>query len=180
MTVQKPTCENRASAGKKGSFESSWVTSYPTEEGADTVGYRQVDISGKTPSLRTATASGRILLKRKTVQLIREGKIEKGEPLSLAKITGIMAAKMTPQLVVLCHPLKIESTSVEASLEPNGVQVSVTVSATEKTGVEMEALTGVVIALLNVWDVVKPYEKDAKGQYRTTRLDDVRVLRKAK
>jgi cyclic pyranopterin phosphate synthase len=144
------------------------------------VGYKQVDISGKTPSIRTATASGRILLKRETVQLIREGKIEKGEPLSLAKITGIMAAKMTPQLLVLCHPLKIESTRVGASLEPNGVEVTVTVTATEKTGVEMEALTAVVVALLNVWDVVKPYEKDALGQYPVTRIDGVRVVRKAK
>jgi cyclic pyranopterin phosphate synthase len=144
------------------------------------VGYRQVDISGKTPSFRTATASGRILLKRKTVKLVREGKIEKGEPLSLAKITGIMAAKMTPQLVVLCHPLKIESTRVEATLESNGIEVIATVSATEKTGVEMEALTAVVVALLNIWDVVKPYEKDARGQYPATRINGVRVLRKAK
>ncbi len=144
------------------------------------MGYRQVDISGKTPSSRTATASGRILLKRKTVKLIREGKIEKGEPLSLAKITGIMAAKMTPQLVVLCHPLRIESTRVEAKLEPNGIEVMATVSAIEKTGVEMEALTAVVVALLNVWDVVKPYEKDARGQYPATRINSVRVVRKAK
>jgi cyclic pyranopterin monophosphate synthase len=144
------------------------------------VGYRQVDVSSKTPSSRTATASGRILLKRKTMGLIREGKIEKGDPLSLAEITGTIAAKMTPQLVALCHPLKIEGTKVEAILEPGGVRVVVTVTATEKTGVEMEALTAVVVALLNVWDVVKPYEKDAKGQYPTTRIDGVRVLRKAK
>jgi cyclic pyranopterin phosphate synthase len=144
------------------------------------VRYRQVDVSSKTPSLRTATASGRILLKRKTLELIREGKIEKGDPLSLAEITGTIAAKMTPQLVALCHPLKIEGTKVEASLETGGVRVVVTVSATEKTGVEMEALTAVVVALLNVWDVVKPYEKDARGQYPTTRIEGVRVLRKAK
>ncbi|HEV2137427.1 MAG TPA: cyclic pyranopterin monophosphate synthase MoaC [Nitrososphaerales archaeon] len=144
------------------------------------MGYRQVDISGKTPSTRTAAASGRILLRRRTVELIREGRIEKGEPLSLAKITGIMAAKMTPQLVVLCHPLKIESTKVEATLERWGIEVVATVSATEKTGVEMEALTAVVVALLNVWDVVKPYEKDRRGQYPATRINGVRVLRKSK
>jgi cyclic pyranopterin phosphate synthase len=144
------------------------------------VGYRQVDISGKTPSKRTATASGRILLNRKTVKLIREEKMEKGDPLSLAKITGILAAKMTPQIVALCHPLKIDSTSVEAKLEPSGVVVTATVTATEKTGVEMEALTAVVVALLNVWDVVKPYEKDSRGQYPATRISAVRVLRKTK
>ncbi|MDA4124481.1 MAG: cyclic pyranopterin monophosphate synthase MoaC [Thaumarchaeota archaeon] len=144
------------------------------------MGYRQVDISRKLVSARTATAVGRIRLTRKTVDLIRRGRIEKGDPLSLAKITGIMAAKMTPELVLLCHPLRIEGTTVEASLGPSGVEVSVTVSATEKTGVEMEALTGLLVALLNVWDVVKAYEKDKKGQYPTTRIHDVQVLRKAK
>jgi cyclic pyranopterin phosphate synthase len=144
------------------------------------VSYRQVDISGKPVSARTATAAGRIRLKRATVELIRKGQTEKGDPLSLAKITGIMAAKRTSELVVLCHPLKIESTKVETSLEPSGVEVTVTVSANEKTGVEMEALTGVLVALLNIWDVVKPYEKDTRGQYPTTRIHDVRVLRKAK
>jgi cyclic pyranopterin monophosphate synthase len=120
------------------------------------------------------------MLKRKTVGLIRERRVEKGDPLSLAEISGTMAAKLTSQLVVLCHPLKIESTRVEATLQPSGVQVVVTVSATEKTGVEMEALTAVIVALLNVWDVVKPYEKDARGQYPKTRIEDVRVLRKTK
>ncbi len=142
--------------------------------------YRQVDISGKPISHRTAIAAGRIRLKRKTVELIRRGRIQKGDPLSLAKITGIMGAKTTPELIALCHPLKIESTSVETSLEPSGVEVTVTVSASEKTGVEMEALTGVMVALLNIWDVVKPYEKDAHGQYPTTRINAVRVLRKSK
>ena len=156
------------------------LTSYSTQNCAKNVGYRQVDISGKTPSSRTATASGRILLKPRTVELIREGMIEKGDPISLSKITGIMAAKMTPQLVILCHPLKIESTKVEATLEKGGIKVVVTVSATEKTGVEMEALTAVVVALLNVWDVVKQYEKDARGQYPATRINDVMVLRKSK
>ncbi len=142
--------------------------------------YTQVDISGKPVSARTATAAGRIRLKRRTVELIRKGRIEKGDPLSLAKITGIMAAKLTPELVVLCHPLRIESTSVEATLASSGVEVTVTVSAREKTGVEMEALTGVLVALLNIWDVVKPYEKDRHGQYPTTLIHAVRVLRKAK
>jgi cyclic pyranopterin phosphate synthase len=144
------------------------------------VGYRQIDVSRKTPSLRTATASGRILLKPDTIERIRKRKVEKGDPLSLAEITGTLAAKMTPQLVALCHPLKIESTKVEVTLESSGVRVAVTVAATEKTGVEMEALTAVTVALLNIWDVVKPYEKDARGQYPTTRIEGIRVLRKAK
>lgn len=142
--------------------------------------YRQVDISGKPVSLRTATAVGRIRLKRSTIDLVKRGRTEKGDPLSLAKITGIMAAKRTHELLALCHPLKIESTKIETFLEPSGVKVTATVSATEKTGVEMEALTAVAVALLNIWDVVKPYEKDRRGQYPTTSIDSVRVVRKAK
>jgi cyclic pyranopterin phosphate synthase len=144
------------------------------------VSYKQVDISGKSVSLRTATAVGRIRLKPSTVKLIRQGRTEKGDPLSLAKITGIMAAKRTPELLALCHPLRIESTRVETLLQASGVKVTVSVSASEKTGVEMEALTAVSVALLNIWDVVKPYEKDGRGQYPTTQIYGVRVLRKLK
>lgn len=142
--------------------------------------FRQVDISAKPVSLRTATATGRIKLKRSTVELVRKGRTGKGDPLSLAKITGVMAAKRTPELVALCHPLKIESTQIETTLEPGGVRVTATVSAREKTGVEMEALTAVAVALLNIWDVVKPYEKDEHGQYQATAIDSIKVVRKEK
>jgi cyclic pyranopterin phosphate synthase len=144
------------------------------------VGFRQIDVSKKPISKRTATASGSIKLKRETVELIRDGKAEKGDPISLAKIGAIIAAKRTPELLPLCHPLKIESTEVKVALKPTAVEVTVTVSAHERTGVEMEALTSVAIALLNVWDVVKPYEKDSKGQYPSTRIESIRVIRKEK
>jgi len=112
--------------------------------------------------------------------MIRKGLAEKGDPMSLAKISGIMAAKRTSELLPLCHPLKIESTTIETALSSSGIKVTATVSATEKTGLEMEALTATTVALLNIWDVVKAYEKDSRGQYPTTRIQDVRVVRKTK
>ena len=142
--------------------------------------FRQADISKKPITFRTATASGRIKLRRSTVARIRKGLTEKGDPMSVAEIAGMMAAKRTSELLPLCHPLKIESTTVETSVVPSGVEVTVTVSANEKTGVEMEALTAAAVALLNVWDVVKAYEKDGRGQYPTTQIQAVRVVRKAK
>ena len=92
----------------------------------------------------------------------------------------MMAAKRTPDLLPLCHPLKIENTTVETAIVPSGIEVTATVSANEKTGVEMEALTATTVALLNVWDVVKAYEKDARGQYPSTQIEAVRVVKKAK
>ena len=142
--------------------------------------FRQADISKKPVTFRTATASGRIKLRRSTVERIRRGQTEKGDPKSLAEIAGMMAAKRTPELLPLCHPLKIESTTIETSIVPSGIEVTVTVSANEKTGVEMEALTATTVALLNVWDVVKSYEKDERGQYPTTQIEAVRVVKKAK
>ncbi len=144
------------------------------------VSFRQIDISKKPASNRIATASGRIKLKPSTIHRIRKGLTEKGDPMSLAKISGIMAAKRTSELLPLCHPLKIESTTIETSLSSSGIEVTATVSATEKTGLEMEALTATTVALLNIWDVVKAYEKDGRGQYPNTRIQDVRVVRKVK
>ncbi len=144
------------------------------------VSFKQIDVSKKPASFRIAKASGRIRLKDSTIRSIRKGLIEKGDPMSLAKISGIMAAKRTSELLPLCHPLNIESTTIETSLSPWGIEVTATVTATEKTGLEMEALTATAVALLNIWDVVKAYEKDRRGQYPTTRIQDVRVVEKVK
>src|SRR5438876_897242 len=103
--------------------------------------FKQVDISSKPVVYREATATGRIRLKSSTLRLIRGGKLEKGDPLSLANLTGILAAKQTPSLLPLCHPLRIEKTEVRTKVGDDSVEVSVTVSAREKTGVEMEALS---------------------------------------
>jgi cyclic pyranopterin monophosphate synthase len=141
---------------------------------------RQADISDKPVVFREATATGRILLKAKTLQLIREGGLEKGDPLAISKTMAILAVKKTPEMLALCHPLRIEHVQVEETLEGGSISVTVTVSAHEKTGVEMEALTAVSVALLNIWDVVKGYEKDKGGQYPSTRIEDVRVVEKVK
>jgi len=141
---------------------------------------KQVDISGKKVVYREATASGRIRLKRSTVQLIRKGKLEKGDAVSLASTTAVQAVKMTPAIVALAHPLKIEMTNPTVTLGPDWVEVTVTTAAHDKTGVEMEALTAVSVALLKIWDVVKSYEKDPNGQYPTTRIESIRVTSKVK
>ncbi|MDV3244723.1 MAG: cyclic pyranopterin monophosphate synthase MoaC [Nitrososphaerales archaeon] len=142
--------------------------------------FRQVDVSSKPISLRKATAKGVIRLKAATLERIRRGRVEKGDPISLAALTGVQAAKRTPEIVALCHPLRLDSTEVRAKFVRGGIEVTAMVSAQERTGVEMEALTAVTVALLNVWDAVKQYEKDARGQYPGTRIEGIRVTSKVK
>ena len=141
---------------------------------------RQADISPKPVLFREATAWGRIRLKPETVDLVREGRLGKGDALAISKTMAVLAAKKTPDMLALCHPLRIERTEVEMKLNEDSIEVTVTVSAHEKTGVEMEALTAVSVALLNIWDVTKAYEKDEGGQYPSTRIEDIRVLKKVK
>lgn len=140
-----------------------------------------VDVSKKPEVFREATARGTIRLKAKTIQLIKEGKVEKGDVFSLAKVAGIMAAKKTSELVPLCHPLPLSNVDVTVKIiDKSRVAVEATVKACAKTGVEMEALVAVSAALLTVWDMTKQYEKDREGQYPTTAISDVKVLRKVK
>jgi cyclic pyranopterin phosphate synthase len=140
-----------------------------------------VDVSGKAEIFREATATGTIRLKPETVNLIKEGKIAKGNPLYTAKIAGVLAAKKTSGLIPLCHPLPLTSVEVEAKiLDKSTVEVSSTVKAKAQTGVEMEALTATSVGLLTIWDMVKQYEKDANGQYPTTAIENIRVIRKLK
>jgi len=139
-----------------------------------------IDISKKGEVYREAEASGEIHLKPETVELIKKGRVEKGDPIQVASLAGIQGAKLTPLVMPLCHPLKLESTDIRVELSDSGVKVTATVGATGKTGVEMEALTAVSIALLNIWDVVKMYEKNQEGQYPTTAITNIRVVRKVK
>jgi cyclic pyranopterin monophosphate synthase len=140
-----------------------------------------IDVSGKAEIFREATASGIIKLKSETVKLINEGKILKGDPLYTAKITGILAAKKTSELVPLCHPLPLTSVEVEAKiLDAGTVKVVAVVKTRAQTGVEMEALTAVSVALLTVWDMTKQYEKDAEGQYPSTTIENIHVVKKYK
>jgi cyclic pyranopterin monophosphate synthase len=138
----------------------------------------QADISEKPVVYREATATGSIILKEKTVDLVRKNKLEKGDVLTVAKTMAVLAVKRTPDTIALCHPLKVEKTRVDTRLGRGRIDVTVTVSAHEKTGVEMEALAGVTAALLNIWDMTKGYEKDSEGQYPTTRIEDIHVVKK--
>ncbi len=139
-----------------------------------------VDISHKEVVLREALAEGFIKLRPETIQLVREGKIEKGDVITIAKTAGILAAKRTPDLLPLCHPIPLEKVEMEVLVEDGGIRVRSKVTAHYKTGVEMEALTSVSVALLTIWDMVKKYEKDERGQYPSTAITDVRVINKIK
>jgi cyclic pyranopterin monophosphate synthase len=142
--------------------------------------FKQVDISAKPRIFREATATGRIVLKKETIELARKGGLEKGDALSIASLMAVLGVKKTPEIVALAHQLQVEKTVPVVKLLDRSIEVTVTVSAHEETGVEMEALTAVSVALLNVWDVVKQYEKDGSGQYPTTVIESIRVVKKLK
>jgi cyclic pyranopterin phosphate synthase len=142
--------------------------------------HRMVNISGKIEEEREAVATGKIRLRSSTLELLRQGKIEKGDPLTTAEIAAMLAAKKTSELIPLCHPLLITEVKTTGKIVDNGVTVEAKVSATGKTGVEMEALAAVTIYLLTVWDMTKQYEKDEKGQYPFTSIEEIRITRKVK
>ncbi|MDI6802312.1 MAG: bifunctional molybdenum cofactor biosynthesis protein MoaC/MoaB [Bacteroidota bacterium] len=114
-----------------------------------------IDISNKTKTLRTAVAKGTLKLKQETIDLIRQNKIPKGDPLAVAKVATIQAAKNTSQIVPYCHPLPVDYVGVEFSIGEGFIEVSVTVKAIYKTGVEMEALTAASVAVLTIYDMTK-------------------------
>jgi cyclic pyranopterin phosphate synthase len=140
-----------------------------------------VDITAKPEVHRQATARGQIKLKPDTIRRIKQGKIEKGDPFTIANVAGILAAKNTCQQIPLCHPLPLTNVDVELRiLNASTVEAEATIKTKAQTGVEMEALTAVSTALLTVWDMTKQYEKDAKGQYPTTAIENIHVVRKIK
>jgi cyclic pyranopterin phosphate synthase len=140
-----------------------------------------VDVTAKPEVYREATARGRIKLKPETTKRIREGEVEKGDPLSTARIAGILAAKNTSSLIPLCHPLPLTNVELNTKIvDDSTVEVEATVKTRAQTGVEMEALTAVMVALLTIWDMTKQYEKDARGQYPHTVIQNIRVVRKVK
>lgn len=140
-----------------------------------------VDISSKPGIFREATATGTIKLKAETIRLIKEENVEKGNPIYTAKVAGILAAKETSSLIPFCHPLPLTSVKVEIEILGNStLQVTSTIRAKAQTGVEMEALVATAVSLLTIWDMVKQYEKDAKGQYPFTSIESVRVTKKVK
>jgi len=140
-----------------------------------------VDITAKPEIHREATAKGHIKLKKETIRRIKEGKIEKGDPFTVAKVAGVLAAKNTCSIIPLCHPLPLTSISVDFKIiDDSTVEAEATVKTKAQTGVEMEALAAVSVALLTVWDMTKQYEKDVRGQYPNTVIESIRVVRKLK
>ncbi|KKM72443.1 hypothetical protein LCGC14_1420470 [marine sediment metagenome] len=139
-----------------------------------------IDISEKDTIHRTAMASGKIILRKETIERIKSKKTGKGDALTIAKVAAIIAVKKVPDLIPFCHPIPITNVDVDFEIDSNTISVNCTVKSIAKTGVEMEALTGVSIALLNLWDVVKMYEKDKRGQYPSTVIYDIKVEKKIK
>jgi cyclic pyranopterin phosphate synthase len=137
----------------------------------DTGAARMVDVSAKEPTAREATATGTVLVSAEVVRLLRGEGVPKGDALGVARVAGIMAAKRTPDLVPLCHPLAISGVTVDLEVLDEGVAIIATVRTTDRTGVEMEALTAVSVAALALFDMVKAVDKGAV-------ISDVRVERK--
>ena len=129
---------------------------------------RMVDVTGKDVTARTATASGRVLVSEVVVGLLRGEGVPKGDALAVARIAGIMGAKQTPALIPLCHPLSISGVTVDLAVADDAVEITATVRTSDRTGVEMEALTAVSVAALAVVDMVKAVDKGAV-------ITDVRV-----
>ena len=139
-----------------------------------------IDISDKEPISRIAIASGIIKLKAKTIEKIRMNEIEKGDLLTIARVSAINGVKKVPELIPFCHPIPINNVKINFEFGEEILKLTCIVKSIAKTGVEMEALTGVCTALLNVWDVVKKHEKDDFGQYPSTQITDIKVEEKIK
>src|SRR5437016_12511749 len=134
---------------------------------------QMVDVSGKAMSARTAVAKGRIKLQRKTIELISKDQIAKGNVFVTARIAGIQAAKQTAQLIPLCHTLPLGVVKIDIVTSNEGAEVACTAQTVAQTGVEMEALVGVTVALLTIYDMCKAVDKEMQ-------ISDVRLLSKTK
>ncbi|TKK88119.1 cyclic pyranopterin monophosphate synthase MoaC [Herbidospora galbida] len=132
---------------------------------------RMVDVSEKPVSVRTSTASGRVLLSEEAVAILRSGDTPKGDALGVARIAGIMGAKKTPDLIPLCHPIALHGVKVSLEIVDEGVEITARVKTADKTGVEMEALTAVTVAALGLIDMIKAVDPAAV-------ITDVRVEEK--
>jgi cyclic pyranopterin phosphate synthase len=134
---------------------------------------QMVDVSAKPMSKRRAMAAGKIRLQRETLDLIASNQIAKGNVFATARIAGIQAAKQTAQLIPLCHPLPLGDVKIDVVTSNNGAEVRCTAQTIAQTGVEMEALVGVTVALLTIYDMCKAVEKEMQ-------ISDVRLLSKTK
>jgi cyclic pyranopterin phosphate synthase len=141
---------------------------------------KMVDISGKRDMTRRAVAEGEIKLKPETIEAVRKGKIEKGAVLETARIAAVIAVKNTPVVIPMCHQIPVTGIDVRFEIGTDRIKATVEVKSIGKTGVEMEAIHGVSVALLTIWDMVKSVEKDETGNYPYTKILDISVLEKSK
>jgi len=132
---------------------------------------RMVDVGGKTPTAREAVATGRITMSAEAARAIADGSAKKGDVIAVARVAGIMAAKRTSDLIPLCHPLPLTKITLDLDVDASGVTATATVATDGKTGVEMEALTAVGVALLTVYDMAKAIDKAME-------IDGIRLLEK--
>jgi cyclic pyranopterin phosphate synthase len=133
---------------------------------------KMVDVADKPVTAREAVARGTITMSRQALQLVRSGRVKKGDPLQTARLAGILAAKQTSALIPLCHPLPLTSVDVDVLPRPRGYDIEARVRTTAQTGVEMEALTAVAVAALTIYDMVKAVDK-------TMVIGNIRVMFKA-
>jgi len=131
-----------------------------------------VEVGDKDITRRTATARGKIIMKEETLQRIKDGLIKKGDVLSVAQVGGIMGAKKTSELIPMCHNISLTGADIRFQFIDNGVEVEAEVNATDKTGVEMEALTAVSLACLTIYDMCKAIDKGME-------IQDIMLIRKA-
>ena len=139
-----------------------------------------VDISAKSDVAREAAASGKIYLRTETLDAIAKGTVIKGNVLATAQVAGILAVKRTWEIIPMCHPIPVSGVEIEFTQTSEFIEARCRVKTFGKTGIEMEALTGVLVALDTIWDMVKSAEKDAFGQYPVTKITDVHVFEKIK
>ncbi len=139
-----------------------------------------VDVSEKPVVKRQAEAAGKILLSPDTIQKTREGRIKKGDVLLVAEVAAMNAAKQTHLLIPHCHQIALDMVNVSFEVSKESIEARCLVRTHARTGVEMEALIGVSMALNTIWDMVKYLEKDETGQYPSTRIADIRVVSKEK
>jgi len=139
-----------------------------------------VNVSKKPIIKRYAEAKGKILLQANTIDKIKKGEIKKGNPIIIAEIAGINAAKQTHMLIPYCHQIPLDHVEINFFIKKDGIEAICSVTAEAKTGVEMEAIIGVSIALNTIWDMVKYLEKDQDGQYPHIKIEDIRVIKKHK
>jgi cyclic pyranopterin phosphate synthase len=131
-----------------------------------------IDVGDKKITKRKAVARGEILLSRETIELIRQGRIPKGDVLECARVAAVLAVKRTPELIPMCHPLRITHSKIDFDLGKNKIEIKTEVSAVDRTGVEMEALTAVAVAALTIYDM-------CKGVDETMQISYIRLIKKS-